>query len=515
MSGSQAPGHEMPEVTAGHAVVGTEALEALVGDVEVTSGHPDAGVDHDQDVAVLEEAAVDVHGGARGRKAEGVLGQLGQDVDEVGRHFALDHGRVEVVQAQALVVLHFGGRGPGHVHGRHGGAPLPSRPAPGQDEQGLGVAPHAGGQVVQAEELFQRFGVGFFQLDVADVLELPGDQVLGPPAQVDERLGEVAAQYDLAGAELDRRSLYGIEGAGHFGNLVLSRDRDGQAFGDGARVAVEHGVKSGGQVRAGQLLGLVGQPRQRPGDGAADQGQEDEPQEGARQAGQAELARLTNGVVVQLRGPLVDDGRDLGVPLLGNGVVARGLARPGAALPEGLQQGGHRRGRALLRHRHVDAERLAQGAGGQGIHRHAESTRGQAVEPSDPGLLGAQVLGGLVDGGGSGGRCAPRRPEEVHGHLPVGLGFGEAGDEGLHACAQRGVCYLVGDLGRGRDQCPDERGVLLVELVGDRAVVSRGVGAGGGPLRSGLVQQGQVDEDVLVGGLGLTALPVDTGLEGA
>jgi len=74
-------------------------------------------------------------------------------------------------------------------------------------------------------------GVGFFQLDVADVLELPGDQVLGPPAQVDERLGEVAAQYDLAGAELDRRSLYGIEGAGHFGNLVLSRDRDGQAFG--------------------------------------------------------------------------------------------------------------------------------------------------------------------------------------------------------------------------------------------------------------------------------------------
>jgi len=93
-------------------------------------------------------------------------------------------------------------------------------------------------------------------------------------------------------------------------------------------------VKSGGQVRAGQLLGLVGQPRQRPGDGAADQGQEDEPQEGARQAGQAELARLTNGVVVQLRGPLVDDGRDLGVPLLGNGVVARGLARPGAALPK-------------------------------------------------------------------------------------------------------------------------------------------------------------------------------------
>ena len=81
--------------------------------------------------------------------------------------------------------------------------------------------------------------------------------------------------------------------------------------------------------------------------------------------------------------------------------------------------------------------------------------------------------------------------------------FCEAGDEGLHARAQGGVGDLVGDLGRGIDQRPDERGVLLVKLVGDRAVVGRGVGAGRGPLRSGLLQQGQVDEDGLVGGLGL------------
>jgi len=63
-----------------------------------------------------------------------------------------------------------------------------------------------------------------------------------------------------------------------------------------------------------------------------------------------------------------------------------------------------------------------------------------------PGLLGAQVLGGLVDGGGSGGRALHDARKRSMVTCQSASVLGEAGDEGSTPVLQRGVCYLVGDL---------------------------------------------------------------------
>ena len=70
--------------------------------LELLGRHPDAGVDDDDYVATFEEPAVDVHRGPGGREAEGVLDELGQDVDEVSGDDPGYDGRVEVVQPQAV-----------------------------------------------------------------------------------------------------------------------------------------------------------------------------------------------------------------------------------------------------------------------------------------------------------------------------------------------------------------------------------------------------------------------------
>ncbi len=225
----QAAGHEVAEVTTGDFAVRAQALEPLVGRGQVLARHPDTGVDDDDYVATFQETAIYVHGCGRWREAEGVFDQLSQDVDEVGRHDARYHGGVEMVQPQAFVVLDFGRGGASHVHDRHRGAPLAGRPAAGQDEERFGVASHTSGQVVEAEQLLERSGVGFLQLDLGDVLELPGDEVLVAPAEVHKCVGQVAPESRLAGGQLDGRFVERIEGGGHAGHLFdISRANFGQ-----------------------------------------------------------------------------------------------------------------------------------------------------------------------------------------------------------------------------------------------------------------------------------------------
>ena len=80
---------------------------------------------------------------------------------------------------------------------RTGAGPLPGRLDAGQHQQRLGVAAHAGGEVVEPEQAGQHVGVGLVGLELGDEVELAAEQVLVAAAQVDEAVGDVAAQHGL------------------------------------------------------------------------------------------------------------------------------------------------------------------------------------------------------------------------------------------------------------------------------------------------------------------------------
>src|SRR4030095_8098768 len=120
----------------------------------------------------------------------GVRAQLGQQVDDVADRLP---GHADVVDRQQLdpvVVLDLGQGGPDHVDQRHRLAPAAGRLGPREHDQVLGVAAHAGGQVVELEEVLERVRVGLGALQVVDQLQLPVDQALAAAGQVQEHVAE-------------------------------------------------------------------------------------------------------------------------------------------------------------------------------------------------------------------------------------------------------------------------------------------------------------------------------------
>ena len=154
--------------------------------------HAEAAVVDLQGEAVGDALAVHLDRGVRRREHRGVLQEFGDQVGEVGDGGAADADPRQPADLDALVVLDLGDGGPYDVHQLDGLAPLPGGRGAGEDHQALGVPPHAGGQVVEAEEVGEFVGVLGAALHGVEERQLAVQQHLVAAGEVDEDLGDAA-----------------------------------------------------------------------------------------------------------------------------------------------------------------------------------------------------------------------------------------------------------------------------------------------------------------------------------
>ena len=95
-----------------------------------------------------------------------------EQVGEVGHRPARDLEVVVDLDVDPPVLLDLGGGGADHLGQRHRPAPQARRLVARQHEQRLGVAPDAGGEVVELEQLVEDLGLAFPLLEVGDQAQL-------------------------------------------------------------------------------------------------------------------------------------------------------------------------------------------------------------------------------------------------------------------------------------------------------------------------------------------------------
>lgn len=219
--------HEQTHPLRHRGVHGRRVGQLVVDVGEVLGGEADAlVVDLDHHAAVGQPGRGDPHLGLRRGERGGVLQQLGQQMHEVGDRLAVDLGLGYPGELDALVRLHLGGGGPEHVDQRDRLVPAAARLLVGQHQEVLAVAAHAGGQVVQPEEVLQLVRVGLVVLQVGDEGQLALDQRLVAAREVGEDRVDVAPQHGLLGRQPDRLAVHLVEGAGDLADLVTAVDRD-------------------------------------------------------------------------------------------------------------------------------------------------------------------------------------------------------------------------------------------------------------------------------------------------
>ena len=135
------------------------AREAPVGFVQFVGFEADPLVGDGDGAPVGGERSVHQHVGVGAGVPHRVLQQLGEEVDQLGGVLAVDLDTGAGEQLDPLVLLDFGGSGPDRVLQGHRAPTLALRLAVGQDQQALGVAAHAGGQVVDLEQGVEDLGI--------------------------------------------------------------------------------------------------------------------------------------------------------------------------------------------------------------------------------------------------------------------------------------------------------------------------------------------------------------------
>ncbi len=213
-----------------------------------------------QGEAVGHAFAVYLDRGVRGREHRGVLQQLRDQVGEVGDGRAAHPDAGQPPDLDPLVVLHFGDRRPHHVHQLDRLAPLPGRGRPGQDHQALRVAAHAGGEVVEAEEVRELVAVLRAPFHGVQERQLTVQEHLVAAREVDEDLGDAASHVRLFDGGLDRGPLQGVEGLSHLADLV-ALVTEGRRF--GLHVDLLPRCQSAHHARQpdpGHLVGVLAQP---------------------------------------------------------------------------------------------------------------------------------------------------------------------------------------------------------------------------------------------------------------
>lgn len=227
-----------------------------IGVEEGVGGHAEAAVVDLQGEAVGDTFAQHLHRGVRGREHRGVLQEFGHQMGEVGDRRSGDGDAGQPADLDALVVLDLGDGGPHHVHQLDGLAPLPGGCGAGEDDQALGVPAHAGGQVVEAEQVGEFLGVLGPAFHGVEQGELLVQQHLAAAREVDEDLGDARAQLGLFDGGFHGGALEGVEGLADLAHLVpvvlearhLGLDVDLLT----RRQAAHHA----GQADAGGLVGL-------------------------------------------------------------------------------------------------------------------------------------------------------------------------------------------------------------------------------------------------------------------
>jgi hypothetical protein len=211
---------------------------AHVGVGELVVGHPDAPVgDLDDDRAIRRPGGAHDHLRLRRRERGGVVEQLGQQVDEVGPGATGDGRRRRRLHDDPLVLLDLGHRGAQDVDDRHRRHVALGEVGAREDQQVFAVAPHAGGEVVELEQVGQLVGVLLVALQRLDELQLAFDEGLAAAGEVDEHGADVGLQRGLLGREAHGLPVDRVERAGHLADLVAGADRTGSTATSGASPA--------------------------------------------------------------------------------------------------------------------------------------------------------------------------------------------------------------------------------------------------------------------------------------
>ena len=295
-----------------------------------------------QGEAVGDAFAQDLDSGVRRREDRGVLQQFGHEVREVGDGRAADGEPRKTADLDAFVVLDLGDGGAHDVHQLHGLAPLPGGRGAGEDHQAFGVPAHAGGQVVEAEQVGEFLGVLGPALHGVEESELLVEQDLAAAREVDEDLGDAGAQFSLLDGGFDGGALQGVEGLADLAHLVLVVFEARDLGLDVDLLARGEAAHDTGQPYSGRFVGLQTQLPQIPDEGAADaHGQE----EGEQQRDQAECTgddglgddadgHGVDAVLVAVVG-LVVEGAELVEHIAGGAVPALGGDAAGTSGPGG------------------------------------------------------------------------------------------------------------------------------------------------------------------------------------
>ncbi len=117
--------------------------------------------------------------------------------------------------------------------------------------------------MVELEQVAEPGVVALAALQLLDQRELPLDQRLAAPGQVDEHGVDVGAQLGLVARQPDGLAVHLVEGARDLADLVLGEDADGRHLGgDHAVARLAQVLDEVGQPLAGDLQGLAAQAAQ-------------------------------------------------------------------------------------------------------------------------------------------------------------------------------------------------------------------------------------------------------------
>ncbi len=423
--------------------------------------HAEATVGDVDDHAAGHHGAGDLHRRPGRGERGGVVGELGDQVDGV-RHGRPDDRDVrDVVHLDPGEVLGLGDRGPQHVHQRDRFAPPAAGVFAAEDDEVLGGAPGAGGQVVQLEQSGELFGVLLAALHPVQDPQLAVHQALGAVGDAEEDVVHTRAGLRLADGRVDRGALGDVERFRHLADLVapVVQLRHLGVHVDVFAVAeAPHDVRQAG---LGEFERVAAQPFQ-PGhqravhQGPRDPDRDDDRGDGGEQCrhtAEDDVAQVPVGVVQRLRRHVVrllhgECGQPLG-DVLGE---LTPLVRADAGPAGELDRAGPLADQGVLR----VVQPLPRGRGRQtvvGLRRRSPQVRPLFLQAGPVGAdeLGeAQVLGlaertaGQGAGGQGGGtRHLVRHPEHVGG-AECALGGGHVRhDTGLGVEQVRGG---VGDL---------------------------------------------------------------------
>ncbi len=148
-------GHEEPELVAAGQVERRRIRQPGVDIGELVLGQAEPAVLDLHGESPADDVTADQHRGVRRREDGGVLGELGEHVNDVPDRGPGQGGPGSRGDLDPGVVLNLGDCRPEHVDQRHRVTPPARGRVAGEDDQALGVPAHASGQVVDAEEILE------------------------------------------------------------------------------------------------------------------------------------------------------------------------------------------------------------------------------------------------------------------------------------------------------------------------------------------------------------------------